>query len=225
VKSILIILLSALFFTSTAQAITKRTAKECLICHILWFSAFKTEKKTLVEKKDSVIVIAGSMGLASSKKMCITCHDGYIVDSRRNLVKGNPHFALKKPPDEFKIPGSFRLDSNNEIYCGTCHTLHDITGTGEVGSTAFMRMENGRSQMCIACHGDKTRPQGTSHHAAFKQGNQFSRPGAVQKGSKPMDGNATNCRLCHRAHSEKSIVPRFTPPVFFHRFNSVSPTP
>jgi len=225
VKSILIILLSALFFTPTAQAITKRTADECLICHILWFSVFKTEKKTLLEKKDSAIVIAGSMGLASSKKMCITCHDGYVVDSRNNLVKDNPHFALKKPPDELKMPESFRLDNNNEIYCGTCHTLHDITGTGKGGSTAFMRMENGRSQMCIACHGDKSRPQGTSHHATFTQRKTFSRPGAIQKGSKPMPAKATNCRLCHRAHSEKSIVPRFNPPVFFHRFNSINSTP
>ncbi len=224
-KSILIILFSALFFTATAQAITKRTANECLICHILWFSAFKTEKKTLVEKKDSATVIAGSMGLASSKKMCITCHDGYVVDSRRNLVKGNPHFVLNKPPDDLKMPENFRLDSNNEIYCGTCHTLHDITGIGEVGSTAFMRMDNERSQMCIACHGDKTRPQGTAHHAIFKQGNHFSRLGAVQKGSKPMSVKATNCRLCHRAHGEKSMVTRFKPPAFFHRFNSINPTP
>ena len=224
-KSILIILFSALFFATTSQAITKRTANECLICHILWFSAFKTEKKTLVGKKDSAIVITGSMGLASSRKMCFTCHDGYVVESRMNLVKDNPHFALKKPPDDLKMPESFRLDSNNEIYCGTCHTLHDITGTGEVGNTAFMRMDNQRSQMCIACHGDKTRPQGTAHHRTFKQGNHFSRHGAGQKGSEPTSVKAINCRLCHRAHGENSMVSRFKLPLFFHRFDSIDPTP
>ncbi|MDP2643604.1 MAG: hypothetical protein Q8P24_01555, partial [Desulfobacterales bacterium] len=110
-KLIPIIIFSALFIlvSSTVQAITNQRAKECLLCHVLWFNPFKTEQKTLVEKKDSSIVIAGSMGLASSKEMCMTCHDGYVVDSRNNLVQGNPHFMLKKPPDGFKIPENFRL--------------------------------------------------------------------------------------------------------------------
>ena len=91
VKSIAIIVLSAVFLLPPcAQAITRRADKECLLCHVLWFDAFKTDQKTLIEKKESSIVIAGSLGLASTEEMCVTCHDGYIVDSRVKVVAGNP---------------------------------------------------------------------------------------------------------------------------------------
>ncbi len=209
-KSIAIILLSALYLLApSAQAITKQTSKECLVCHVLWFDVFKTDQKTLIEQRDSSVDIAGSTGLASSEEMCVTCHDGYVVDSRVKIVKGNPHYALKKSPDRLKLPQSFRLDSNNEIYCGTCHTLHDIKVSGEAGSTPFMRMDNERSQMCIACHVDKTGPQGYSNHPVLKEANNFPRLEAAKKGSRFGPGQEIICKSCHNAHGERAMAPLF----------------
>jgi hypothetical protein len=151
-KSISIILLGAIFvLASSAQAVTRRADKECLLCHVLWFDAFNTDQKTLLAPGESSIVIAGSIGLASSEAMCVTCHDGYVVDSRVKIVEQNPHFALKKVPDTLNLPEFYRLDRNNEIYCGTCHTLHDFTESTEVGSTPFMRTDNQRSEAHRSC--------------------------------------------------------------------------
>lgn len=209
-KSIPIMLLIALFLLApSARSITKRVSKECLVCHVLWFDALKTDQKTLIEQRGSSIVIAGSMGLASSKEMCVTCHDGYIVDSRVMIVKGNPHHSFKKRPDELKLPEIFSLDSSNEIYCGTCHTLHDIKGRGEMGSTPFMRMENERSQMCIACHSGKTGQKKFTDHPFLKEANNFPRLEAAKKGSRFGPGQEIICQSCHNAHGERAMAPLF----------------
>jgi hypothetical protein len=224
VKSIPIILLSALFlFASSARAITKRVSKECLVCHVLWFDVFKTDQKTLLKQRDSSIVIAGSMGLASSKEMCVTCHDGYIVDSRVMIVKGNPHYSLKKRPDGFKLPEIFRLDSKNEIYCGTCHTLHDIKGSGEMGSTAFMRMKNEGSQMCIACHGGKTGQQKFTDHPFVKEANNFPRLEAAKKGAKFGPAQEIICESCHNSHGGRALISLFQHVSLFHNVHRWDP--
>jgi nitrate/TMAO reductase-like tetraheme cytochrome c subunit len=222
----LIVLCASFLLASSAQAISKRASKECLICHALWFDVFKTDQKTLIKQTDSAIVIAGAMGLASSKAMCVSCHDGYVVDSRVMIVKGNPHHSRKKLPDGLKLPEGFRLDSNNEIYCGTCHTFHDIKGSGEVGGTPFMRMDNESSQMCIACHVDKTGPQGYSNHPVLKEANNFPRLAAAKKGSRFGPGQEIICQSCHNAHGERAMAPLFQDYFLIHnvpRFDPNSP--
>jgi predicted CXXCH cytochrome family protein len=206
-KSISIILCGAiLLLASSAQAITRRADKECLLCHVLWFDAFKTDQKTLVAPGESSIVIAGSKGLASSEAMCVTCHDGYVVDSRVKIVEKNPHFDLKKVPDTLNLPEFYRLDRNNEIYCGTCHTLHDIKGSAEVGSTPFMRTDNQRSQMCITCHAGKTEQQGYANHPVLKQASDIIRPEAAWNGPKLGPGRELICQSCHNAHGKRALV-------------------
>lgn len=224
-KSIPIMLLIALFLLApSARSITKRVSKECLVCHVLWFDALKTDQKTLIEQRGSSIVIAGSMGLASSKEMCVTCHDGYIVDSRVMIVKGNPHHSFKKRPDELKLPEIFSLDSSNEIYCGTCHTLHDIKGRGEMGSTPFMRMENERSQMCIACHSGKTGQKKFTDHPFLKEANNFPRLEAAKKGSKFGPAQEIICESCHSAHGERALVSLFQHYSSFHKVHPWDPS-
>ena len=206
-KSIIIIVLSAIFLlVHSAQAITRRADKECLLCHVLWFDAFKTDQKTLIERSDSSIVIAGSMGLASSAAMCVTCHDGYVVDSRVRVAEGNPHHALKKVPKSLKLPEIFRLDRNNEIYCGTCHTLHDFKGSAEVGSTPFMRFDNQRSQMCIACHAGKTEQQGFANHPVLKEAKDIPLSEAAKKGASFGPSREIICQSCHNAHGKQALV-------------------
>jgi predicted CXXCH cytochrome family protein len=205
-RLILIVLLGIFFQTSPSLAITKRSSKECLLCHVLWFDVFQTDKKTLLKHKDSSIVIAGSMGLASSREMCDSCHDGYIVDSRVKIVSGNPHHQLKKPPDWLQLPKGFRLDMNNEIYCGTCHTLHDIRGGETVGSTPFLRLDNERSQMCMACHVDKTNRQGIANHPVLKQVKDILFLERLPQKLKFGPQREIICQSCHNAHGNKALL-------------------
>jgi predicted CXXCH cytochrome family protein len=205
-RLILIVILGIFFQTSPSLAITKRTSKECLLCHVLWFDVFKTDQKTLLKHKDSSIVIAGSIGLASSREMCESCHDGYLVDSRVKIVKGNPHHQLKKPPDSLQLPKGFRLDMNNEIYCGTCHTLHDIRGGETVGSTPFLRLDNERSQMCMACHLNKTNRQDIANHPVLKQVKDISILERLPQKLKFGPKREIICQSCHNAHGNKALV-------------------
>lgn len=205
-RFILIVILGIFFQTSPSLAITKRSSKECLLCHVLWFDVFKTDKKTLLRDKDSSIVIAGSIGLASSREMCDSCHDGYLVDSRVKVVNGNPHHQLKKPPDRFKLPKGFRLDINNEIYCGTCHTLHDIRGGETVGSTPFLRLDNERSEMCMACHDNKTNRQGVANHPVLKQVKNNSNLERLPQKLKFGPKGEIICQSCHNAHGNKALM-------------------
>lgn len=219
----LIVLCASFLLASSAQAITKRTSKECLICHVLWFDVFKTDQKTLIKQTDSAIVIAGAMGLASSKAMCLSCHDGYVFDSRVMIVKGNPHHSRKKLPDGLKLPEGFRLDSNNEIYCGTCHTFHDIKGSGEVGGIPFMRKDNESSQMCIACHGTKAGQQKFTDHRFQEGADNFPRLEAAKKGSKFGPAQEIICESCHSAHGEGALVSLFQNYGRFHRVHQWGP--
>jgi len=205
-RLILIVILSIFFQASPSLAITKRSSKECLLCHVLWFDVFQTDKKTLLKQKDSSIVIAGSIGLASSREMCESCHDGYLVDSRVKIVNGNPHHQLKKPPDWLQLPKGFRLDMNNEIYCGTCHTLHDLRGGEAVGSTPFLRLDNERSQMCMACHVDKTNRKGIANHPVLKKVKDISILERLPQKLKFGPHQEIICQSCHNAHGKKALL-------------------
>jgi predicted CXXCH cytochrome family protein len=205
-KSIIIVLGALFLLPSFAEAITRRADKECLLCHVLWFDAFKTDQKTLIEHSDSSIVIAGSRGLASSEAMCVTCHDGYVVDSRVRVTEGNPHHALKIVPESLKLPELFRLNRNNEIYCGTCHTLHDFTESAAVGSTPFIRFENERSQMCIACHGGKTEQLGVANHPVLNEAKDIPLLEAAKKGARFGPSREIICQSCHHAHGKQALV-------------------
>jgi predicted CXXCH cytochrome family protein len=205
-RLILIIIIAVFFQASPSLAITKRASKECLLCHVLWFDVFKTNQKTLLKHKDSSIVIAGSIGLASEREMCESCHDGYLVDSRVKIVKENPHYKLKKLPDRLKLPKGFRLDINNEIYCGTCHTLHDISGGETVGSTPFLRLANERSQMCTACHVNKTNQRGIANHPVLKPVKNTSILEHLSQKLKFGPKREMICESCHNAHGNKGLV-------------------
>jgi predicted CXXCH cytochrome family protein len=129
-----------------------------------------------------------------------------VVDSRVKIVERNPHFALKKVPDTLNLPEFYRLDRNNEIYCGTCHTLHDFTESTEVGSTPFMRTDNQRSQMCITCHAGKTEQQGYANHPVLKQASDIIRPEAARNGPELGPDRELICQSCHNAHGKRAMV-------------------
>jgi len=185
----------------------KRESKdECCICHVLWFDSLAKGKTSLLANTDSPIVIAGSAGLSSSKDMCYSCHEGYVADSRNAVFRKNKHQLLGKVPDWLKLPKIFRLTKNNEFYCGTCHGLHDVRAMGEVGKTPFTRMDNDRSQMCIACHGDKIKPQKYPGHPMMKKVDGMPTPSIRKKGLKFGPKGEIICQSCHSPHTRRAMA-------------------
>ena len=152
-KALFFISLSLFFFPQGGRALEKRSAeKQCTICHIRWLEAFGRGERTLVEDNESTIIVSGSKSFVTTQDMCYSCHDGYVVDSRMRIAKGNKHHALKKVPQGLALPKNLRLDRNGDFYCGTCHGFHDIEAEGRIGEVPFLRLPNERSQMCLACH-------------------------------------------------------------------------
>jgi predicted CXXCH cytochrome family protein len=203
----LILIVGSIVWGSTwAEAITRRPAKECRLCHVLWFDALQTDNKNLLPSAESPVVIDGSTGLASTQRMCDSCHDGYIVDSRVRIISENPHHQLKKPPDWLQLPDGFRLDINNEIYCGTCHTLHDISGGETVGSTPFLRMENEQSQMCIVCHTGKTEDKDKKNHPVLKPLKELPFREIADQDIKLGPQQKIVCQTCHKPHGVNAMA-------------------
>jgi predicted CXXCH cytochrome family protein len=203
----ILILIALLLIAQPANALIKRSQKqECTICHVLWLDTFSTDQQTLLGPTQTNIVIAGSMGLSSSRRICVSCHDGYVRDSRTVIVAGNRHHQLKKVPDWLHLPDSFRLDINNEFYCGTCHGFHDVRGMGEIGSQPFMRLENSRSEMCMACHTDKTMQFGSRNHPLGVKNQTIPREKIKRLGGKFGPDGEIICQSCHLPHGNPPLL-------------------
>ena len=171
--------------------------------------AFLTDEPTLLGPHQTNIVIAGSTGLSSSKRICYSCHDGYVKDSRTIIDLNNKHHQLRKVPDWLQLPEKFRLDINNEIYCGTCHGFHDVRGMGEVGSMPFMRLDNDRSEMCMACHKDKKENLGHSNHPLLKKSDIIPAAKIKKLGGKLGPDGEIICQSCHRPHKKPALIAPF----------------
>jgi len=212
IKSLLTALFCIVFMTVPVLGsnLKRESKEECCICHVLWFDSLAKGAKTLLESTDSPIVIQGSPGLASSREMCYSCHEGYVADSRNTIIRGNKHQLIGKVPEGLKLPDIFRLTKNNEFYCGTCHGLHDVRAMGEVGKTPFTRMDNDRSQMCIACHPDKMpdkmKAQKFPDHPLMVSAKRLPLQAIRKKGPKFGPENEIICQSCHTPHGKRAMV-------------------
>lgn len=207
-KSLLLGLFCIIFLASPAWGSTlqRESKDECCICHVLWFDSLAKGEKTLLERTDSPIVVAGSAGLVSSRGMCYSCHEGYVADSRNIIFRENKHQLVGKVPEDLKLPEIFRLTKNNEFYCGTCHGLHDVRAMGEVGETPFTRMDNDRSQMCIACHAEKIKLQKYAGHPVLKKIKDLSISSIRKKGPKFSPEGELICQSCHNSHGRRAMI-------------------
>lgn len=202
-----LVILCLSILAESVSALTKRSKKdECTVCHVLWMDAFLKDRETLLGPTQENIVINGSLGLSSSERMCYSCHDGYVVDSRTAIVQGNKHHQLKKVPDWLELPDTFRLDINNELYCGTCHGFHDVQASGDIGTVPFMRLENDRSEMCMACHRDKAEKLGESNHPLQKKNDIIPREKLKELGGKLGPEGEIICQSCHIPHGNPTLI-------------------
>jgi len=201
-KALFFISLSLFFFPQGSPALEKRSSdKRCTICHIRWLDAFTRGEKTLVELKETGIVVSGTLSDVTTRQMCYSCHDGYVADSRIWMASENKHHAMKKVPEGFHLPEGFRLNTNNEFYCGTCHGFHDVEAEGRIGEVPFVRLPNKHSQMCLACHPDQGEVLKIRNHPVGIELKSPLPSGPLATHAKFGAGRQVICESCHAAHS------------------------
>ncbi len=180
--------------------------KECATCHVMWLSDFQNpEVATLIPFRGTPLEKSGrEADVASNERMCFTCHDGYILESRfRWRLNMNNHPVGGKVPDKIHIPNidgkeTFPLNLDKRIYCGTCHTAHGIDWTQNT-SAIFMRAINSSSNMCRACHADHATGTQEGNHPILDRVKNFPQV-LVKAGAKIGPNNKMVCESCHRQH-------------------------
>lgn len=192
-------------------ALEKSSKKECAMCHVMWLDDFRTEKETLIKWQPGNVLMKDTQGIVSSEEICYSCHDGYVLDSRHTVWKGNNHSTFKKLSENIRIPDEFTLSNKGEIYCGTCHTPHSVQalepGTAPdeeiAGPNSFLRMLNIDSAMCEACHVDDADFKRTNGHPLhtdkLKIPEKMFELGSVKAEKK----DSVTCQTCHRVHGAK----------------------
>ena len=144
--------------------------RECSTCHIMWLTEFRRDDVTpLIPYEPRPTVSSGQQDVVSTERMCFSCHDGFVLDSRMLWAeRGHAHPVGVVPTDEVVIPTSrgkdvFPLNDDGRLYCGSCHTAHGVEWRkGE--ATLFLRMKNVDSSLCIACHLERSTGADEGNH-------------------------------------------------------------
>lgn len=183
--------------------------RECATCHIMWLEDFKRpDVVPLVAYDPKPMTDTGRQDVASTERMCFSCHDGYVLDSRAQWRdRKHAHPVGVKPSDKVRIPTSagkvvFPLNDDGKIYCGTCHTAHGVDWD-QKQSPVFLRVKNVDSSLCLGCHLDRSTGPAEGNHPVFRKLPQ--RPAAlVAAGAKFGRDNDVTCQSCHRPHAARA---------------------
>ncbi|MDP3686529.1 MAG: cytochrome c3 family protein, partial [Sulfurimicrobium sp.] len=179
--------------------------RECANCHIAWLVDFNRKDVTpLIAYNPRPVEATGKQDVVSTDRMCFSCHDGFVLDSRFAWQnRQNFHPIGVKPSDKVKIPTAegkmvFPLNEDGKVYCGTCHSAHGVAW-GDKHATVFMRMKNADSAMCMACHLERgTGPEEGNHPIQKKM--KDTPHALMEAGAKIGIGGTVICQSCHRVH-------------------------
>ncbi len=155
--------------------------KNCLLCHLEWAK----EGGPAVKEPDE----QGVMPVASYR-MCYSCHNGPVMDSRGIIDAGGQHpvvYEAEKDkkrhaelwPRREKLPDDlFPLTRDHQLTCTSCHTPHEDSESPTLypgHENAWLRVPNPDGRLCERCHESKAetarerrpRRKGRNHPLAF----------------------------------------------------------
>ncbi|MBY0575655.1 MAG: cytochrome c3 family protein [Gallionellaceae bacterium] len=188
--------------------------RECANCHVMWLAEFsQKDVATLIDYNPRPAEPSGRQDIVSSERMCFTCHDGFVLDSRFAWInRHNFHPIGVKPSSKVTLPTfegrrMFPLNDDGKVYCGTCHSAHGVEWGAEKLYKVFLRMKNIESAMCMACHLERgTGPQEGNHPVQVKL--KEIPPELVEAGAYFGKTGNTICQSCHRVHGapEKRLL-------------------
>ncbi len=194
-----VIIITGLLMLNVAFAEVKtpknpKSAKACALCHYRWVDTF------FIEGKGSDLVPYQSEKVVATPPMCLSCHDGSIMDSRSRINGDTGHKTDMPPPAAMKIPKIFPLDETGKIQCATCHTAHGVpSGTGH-GTTIFLRTSNKDSAMCRRCHFGMDGKTGGFNHPMGQIDREIPATLFAMSAASGKEKKKMTCETCHIAH-------------------------
>lgn len=136
--------------------------KDCVLCHLSWASEAPAELRAPDGQ--------GALPEASFK-MCYSCHNGAIMDSRLAIHHGAQHPVIYESPAEKqrhakapkprkdKLPEAFPVTADKQLGCTTCHTPHANADKPDTlyqdHGNAWLRVPNKGGDLCERCHESK----------------------------------------------------------------------
>jgi predicted CXXCH cytochrome family protein len=203
--ALLITMASLAVPTSSLLALEESSNRECALCHIMWLTEFKREDLTpLIPYDPQPVVTFGKQDVVSTQRMCVSCHDGFVLDSRDMWKEGRHNHPVGQAPSEnITIPTSkgkeiFPLNEGGRVYCGTCHSAHGTDWEKEEQSV-FLRMSNVNSRICMACHFNLSTGLRDGNHPVHKV--LENKPAElVSAGARFSKKDGVICQSCHRPH-------------------------
>lgn len=204
----LLVLLLLLQITPVQAAREVSAKRECATCHIMWLDEFKREDvKSLIPYEPKPVTRTGKQDVASTERMCFSCHDGFVLDSRF-MWKDNKHWHPTgvKPPKDMHIrqvngKNVFPMNDDGKVYCGSCHSAHGVDWTSK-DSTIFLRVKNINSDLCLGCHEQKSSGPKHGNHPVGKI--PLEKPSElIEAGGKFAADGGVICQSCHRPHGGK----------------------
>lgn len=166
---------------ASAKQRVEISQKNCVVCHLEW-----TDEHSASEPKREPVVKA-----VASSKMCYSCHNGIIMDSRLLIQHGEQHpsvddrekdkITLKHMQErKDKMPKEFPLTAEQEMLCTSCHTPHNSADHHETlhdeNHNAWLRVSAKDGDLCERCHESKAKnarereaeKRGLNHPLAIK---------------------------------------------------------
>jgi len=167
---------------------------DCKVCHIMKIRDFKGRRANpIVAVEEFPEEPTGVQDIASTLGMCLSCHDGFVEDSRELWRDGYHGHRLGMVPSDAisisELDGSpeFPMNEDGRMYCGTCHSAHLNEAEGAPTKVKpFMRASSDRGNLCQACHQDKKDIAGSGHDKGSRRAKDFERRGT--------------CGTCHAPH-------------------------
>ena len=215
-KLFLLFLALFLMLMAQAEASTRQPSekRECALCHIMWLTDFKREDITpLIPFDPKPIEPSGQQDIVSTERMCLSCHDGFVLDSRF-LWKGKKHQhpVGQVPSDKIVIPqvegkNILPLNFDGKVYCGTCHTAHGVDWSTE-DSPVFMRIRTRDGALCQICHRQQIKG---ARHGTHPLGKDIDHDLPYFKNTRAETNTfgRITCQSCHTPHAagdEKLLI-------------------
>ncbi len=174
---------------------------DCASCHTERLREFRRRgAATLVEHEPRPRLETGRQDAASAPGMCLSCHDGFVMDSRSLWQEGHLGHPVGMVPSgrvEQPVVGNeplFPMNEDGRMYCGTCHSPH-YHGNATRATPPFMRVGLRDGNLCLSCHREK-RSVADSDHA----------PPSARRRAPPDYSERGVCTRCHVAHDAQGPV-------------------